>query len=171
MGGGSEPTASLTITRNGTYSVVDFGTAVVNVPNPSSGTKSITTNGTYDVKNYASVDVNVQGAELARIPVRNDSGVNITAQSLVVIDGKLSIERISIQPGETKQINGYYNGLTEQGRGFCFDVGSYGNLQFNVSEGTILQVLASNTSSNYNYYTLKYSYQGSFTNKITVISK
>lgn len=41
-GGGITPTGSLSITSNDTYDVTQYAEAVVDVPNPSTGTKSIT---------------------------------------------------------------------------------------------------------------------------------
>ena len=57
---GITPTGSITITTNGTHTVTNYATAVVNVPtNTPTGTKTITANGTYDVTNYASAVVKI----------------------------------------------------------------------------------------------------------------
>lgn len=50
---------SLNITENDTYDVAQYASAVVNVPNPSTGSITVTTNGTYDVTEKASVVVDV----------------------------------------------------------------------------------------------------------------
>ena len=61
-----EPSGSVAISANGTYDIADKAQAVVNVPNPSTGTKTvtITENGTTveDVTDYASAQIitNVQ---------------------------------------------------------------------------------------------------------------
>lgn len=57
---GSEPSGSIDISKNGTYTVAQYASAVVNVPGivPSENIK-IESNGEYNVTNYATAQVNV----------------------------------------------------------------------------------------------------------------
>lgn len=56
---GIEPTGTIEITTNGEHDVAQYGTANVNVPNPSTGTYNVNNDGTYDIKDYAEVNVRV----------------------------------------------------------------------------------------------------------------
>lgn len=55
------PNATINVNANGTVDVKGRNSAVVNVPNPSTGSLSITQNGTYDVTEKAEAVVNVPG--------------------------------------------------------------------------------------------------------------
>lgn len=66
-GGGDITVESLSVTANGIYSAPSgkaYSPVTVNVPNPSTGTKTITSNGTYDVTAFAEALVNIAGGGL-----------------------------------------------------------------------------------------------------------
>lgn len=66
---GITPTKELAITSNGTYNVIDYATANVNVPEKQLGTKTITENGTYkatddNLDGYSEVEVATTGVDI-----------------------------------------------------------------------------------------------------------
>lgn len=82
VGGGIEPTGTITITKNGTgIDVAQYATADVNVPNPSTGQLNVSTNGTYDVTEKASVKVTVPGNTYGTITIVNNASKPLTFKS------------------------------------------------------------------------------------------
>ena len=66
---GITPTKELAITSNGTYNVIDYASANVNVPQKQLGTKTITANGIYkaiddNLDGYSEVDVETSGVDI-----------------------------------------------------------------------------------------------------------
>ena len=66
---GITPTGELAITSNGTYNVIDYASANVNVPEKQLGTKTITANGTYkatddNLDGYSEVEVATSGVNI-----------------------------------------------------------------------------------------------------------
>ena len=103
-----KPRGIVSITSNGMHDVATYASAYVNVQ--PSGTKNITTNGTYDVKDFATANVNV----LSNVDFVNFNFVNNTSislwcqQSLVVSNGKISTERVTVAAGQSGTVHGVY---------------------------------------------------------------
>lgn len=86
---GITPTKELAITSNGTYNVIDYASANVNVPEKQLGTKTITENGTYkatddNLDGYSEVEVATTGVDIYDYFSNTQNDYNYTSGKLIL---------------------------------------------------------------------------------------
>ena len=86
---GITPTGELAITSNGTYNVIDYASANVNVPEKQLGTKTITANGTYkatddNLDGYSEVEVATTGVDIYDYFSNTQNDYNYTSGKLLL---------------------------------------------------------------------------------------
>ena len=86
---GITPTGELAITSNGTYNVIDYASANVNVPEKQLGTKTITENGIYkatddNLDGYSEVEVATTGVDIYDYFSNTQNDYNYTSGKLLL---------------------------------------------------------------------------------------